>query len=1538
MYLAGAAAVRIVPSLQGFPSSLARQIESPATAAGALAATSLGRSASRTLPGQLAGVSRAFDAVYGRAERMAASSGTAIGRGIGRGTTSALGPLGRLRDGFVNANVAASAFSGRAGTIGGVVRKGCDAASAHIDATSGKFTGLRTRAGTALRGVAADFGRVTAAAGGLAAGAAIATIGTQAVGMAINVQSAEAALTGLYGSAQQAQSMLTRLRAIAKSSPIDYGTWIAGAQSLAYMGYEGDRAVTVLKRIETALVASGKGADSMNRVTEAMLAMVNQGKASADEINQMSQAGFPAWEMLANHMGMSIADVRKAVEAGKLSIEDMIAAMEKGGGPTFAKMAAAAKAGGSTLANTFARVKNNVVLSLSEMIQPLITRLTPAVARAGDAVQRGFAALPGLLRRIGDSAGFGLLVAGLRDLWGTVTDAVVPALDNLWQAIQPVVAVVGGALLFAFRAVAAILRDWIGPALVTVTGWLVPLRPLIVGIAVAFGTWFAIGLAIRGVIGAVGLLHRGIMLLVGAWKVLSLAFAASPIGFVISLLAGLVAAVIYAWNNFAWFRTAVTAVFGAIGAAVRWVGGVLSWLWTTIVGPVFSAIATAVGIAAAVITSVFVLPVVAAIRLVGAVAMWLWRNVFQPAFGMIGRLVMAAWRGLIKPALGGITGLLRGVGGVLGWLWRTVAVPAWNGIAVAARWAWRTVLQPTCRGITSVVRGVGAVFSWLWRNAIKPAWDGISSMVGWVWRTILKPIFGAFAAAGRKIGEAFQGLKSIFTKVFDAIWSVVKKPIQITLDVVWNKSLRQVVNAARWLGGSPPLPEIRLARGGVIPGYAPGRDQVAALLSPGEGVLVPELVRLLGPDTIRRANEEAMRRSGRGKGAGGTGRFAGGGVAGKPRRRATGTPGAEQAQAAPSITPADLKAVTVATEALDTASLALATTTSTVLLPAWLTWTTALRATVTPMLVRIQRHVGALLVQANTRLATSTSQLRTQLSTLWTAVANRVVSSHNTVAQRQRGLQSQLRNSWQQISASVWSSVTSQRSALTALNNGMAATRRSMSATADWGRSAYGRLREAAASPIRWVLRNPFARGLVAAWNQLNRQFSFRRPISAPAVAFASGGQVHGSGTGTSDSILARLSRGEFVVRERISRMVRPFLEALNRGEPEALQATGARRFRRGGLVADTGSALNAALLRGIAFAKAQHGKPYIWGGVGPRGFDCSGFMSAITNVLRGEHPYRRLGVARSQPWPGFRSGLGSAFATGYSTPHTAGTLGGTNVESGGSPSRVKFGVGAAGADDAQFTGHAYLPVVGGRFVSGGAGGGINPEAVARQAFARTYRLIRQVGDRFPGNLAADHGAGVARRSADRVQREATRRLDRLVAFSGGPAGSPEVRAAVKAVAAKYGWDTGPNWAATDWILQHESGWNPNARNPNSSAAGLAQKMQSVHGPVEPTVAGQADWFFRYVRDRYGSPVAAKGFWEAHGHYDSGGWLPPGLSTVYNGTGRPEAVFTADQFEQITDRRDGDTARPIYVYARTDADPAHIAHTIDRHLSMSTRL
>jgi hypothetical protein len=49
----------------------------------------------------------------------------------------------------------------------------------------------------------------------------------------------------------------------------------------------------------------------------------------------------------------------------------------------------------------------------------------------------------------------------------------------------------------------------------------------------------------------------------------------------------------------------------------------------------------------------------------------------------------------------------------------------------------------------------------------------------------------------------------------------------------------------------------------------------------------------------------------------------------------------------------------------------------------------------------------------------------------------------------------------------------------------------------------------------------------------------------------------------------------------------------------------------------------------------------------------------------------------------------------------------------------------------------------------------------------------------------------------------------------------------------------------------------------------------------------------------YDAPTQADHFDHVHWAFDQGGYLPPGYSTVYNGTGRPEPVLTDDQWSKI---------------------------------------
>ncbi len=88
-----------------------------------------------------------------------------------------------------------------------------------------------------------------------------------------------------------------------------------------------------------------------------------------------------------------------------------------------------------------------------------------------------------------------------------------------------------------------------------------------------------------------------------------------------------------------------------------------------------------------------------------------------------------------------------------------------------------------------------------------------------------------------------------------------------------------------------------------------------------------------------------------------------------------------------------------------------------------------------------------------------------------------------------------------------------------------------------------------------------------------------------------------------------------------------------------------------------------------MSWVKTQDGLPYQWAGNGNPSWNCSGLMSAIESVIRGERPHRRwaTGSFSGNTAPsGWVRNLNSPFMIGITNAgvgHTAGTLGGMNVE-----------------------------------------------------------------------------------------------------------------------------------------------------------------------------------------------------------------------------------------------------------------------------------
>ena len=149
----------------------------------------------------------------------------------------------------------------------------------------------------------------------------------------------------------------------------------------------------------------------------------------------------------------------------------------------------------------------------------------------------------------------------------------------------------------------------------------------------------------------------------------------------------------------------------------------------------------------------------------------------------------------------------------------------------------------------------------------------------------------------------------------------------------------------------------------------------------------------------------------------------------------------------------------------------------------------------------------------------------------------------------------------------------------------------------------------------------------------------------------------------------------------------------------------------------------------GLAWARTQNGKRYQWGGNGDPSWDCSGFLSAIESVIRGQKPHRRWATGAfsgSQAPSGWVLNRRSPFMIGITNAgvgHTAGTLNGVNVESRGGDGVV------VGSRARSYRSSLFTDVYGFKYDSGGwlmpGQGGVNhlsePEAVLTPAQSTAF-------------------------------------------------------------------------------------------------------------------------------------------------------------------------------------------------------------------------
>lgn len=446
--------------------------------------------------------------------------------------------------------------------------------------------------------------------------------------------------------------------------------------------------------------------------------------------------------------------------------------------------------------------------------------------------------------------------------WGGV-------LDN---KVLPPLVTVGGILSDAFLPTLAT----IGAGLSDTVGWfkewgiwLTPLAILIGGVtlalsaeAIATGVVTGIFSLYSAAIGIGTVVTEGFA---GAQAVLNAVMAINPFVLIAIALVALIALVVIAWKNSETFRSIVTAAWEGIKTAAMWawngflkpaldgfmvglrvVGKWASWLWTTILAPVFGYIALGAKILATALAVIMFGPMYLGFKVLGAVAGWLWTNAISPMIDLIIGGFQLWWAG-VKIYFALVMAAFRAVGVAAMWLWTNAISPAINFI-VAGFQLWWTGVKLYFGLVKTGVTAVGNAFMWLWTNWISPAIDRIGRGASSLYNTLLKPPLDKAMELARSLGQAFVAAKDIIGTQFGKIADLAKKPISFIIDTVYNHGIRGVWNMVASAFGAPQLDQFKgFAAGGAV--HGPGTetsDSVLSRLSRNEHVWTAKEVRGAG--------------------------------------------------------------------------------------------------------------------------------------------------------------------------------------------------------------------------------------------------------------------------------------------------------------------------------------------------------------------------------------------------------------------------------------------------------------------------------------------------------------------------------------------------------------------------------------------------------------------------------------------------------------------------------------------------------------------
>jgi hypothetical protein len=371
-----------------------------------------------------------------------------------------------------------------------------------------------------------------------------------------------------------------------------------------------------------------------------------------------------------------------------------------------------------------------------------------------------------------------------------------------------------------------------------------------IGVYMIKGAIVALAVAVT-VFGAIALAIKAVTIATAAW---SFVLSANPIFLIIVAIGALVGAVIYAYKNFTTFRNIVNEAWRVIKLAA-----VVAW----------EKIKQAAQIGWAILKVIFKILVIEINILIKYFKIF-WA-VVRVAWIIISTVIKIAWA-IIGPIFRLITKILTvTLKNAFTFIANIVKI-TWIAIQIYIKLAWLLI-----RGYFNalkffIMRVLAPVIRWLYTNVVRPVFSSVSSfirshmntvktVISNVWRNGIRPVFNLLKSALGVVKSAFSSTVSGIRSIWNRLIGIAKTPVNFIIGI-YNGGLVPMVNGiARLAGINTRLDKLnKFAGGGVMPGYAPGRDSLLAAVSPGESIFRPEFTKAVGSRWVGQANAMAKRR------------------------------------------------------------------------------------------------------------------------------------------------------------------------------------------------------------------------------------------------------------------------------------------------------------------------------------------------------------------------------------------------------------------------------------------------------------------------------------------------------------------------------------------------------------------------------------------------------------------------------------------------------------------------------------------------------